>query len=149
MPDAKALDAIKSKFPDALKDVFVKNERRVYVTIDKRDVPDICRYMYDDLGGRLCIASGVDSRNGIEILYHFMYPKEHQIISLKTIVSKPKPEIESIAVFYLAANWIEREIHEILGVVFINHPNPDRILMADSWPEGVYPLRRDFKEPGK
>ena len=149
MSDARALDAIKKKFPNALIDVFVKNERRVYVSVDKSNVPGICRYMYENLGGRLCIASGIDSRNGIEILYHFMFPKEHQIISVKTIVSKPSPEIESIAVFYPAANWIEREIYEILGVVFKNHPNPDRILMADSWPEGVYPLRRDFKEPEK
>jgi Ni,Fe-hydrogenase III component G len=75
-----------------------------------------------------------------------MFPKEYQIISIKTKVEKPEPEIESIGAFYPAANWIEREINDILGVTFTNHPDPRRILMADDWPEGDYPLRRDFKE---
>ncbi|MFC1650433.1 NADH-quinone oxidoreductase subunit C, partial [Candidatus Latescibacterota bacterium] len=115
-------------------------------TVDKSDIPGICRYMYEELGGRLAIASGIDSRSGIEILYHFMFPKDHQMISVKTKIDKPSPEIESIGAFYPAANWIEREIYDILGVVFTNHPDPRRILMADDWPEGDYPLRRDFKE---
>ncbi|MFC1490204.1 NADH-quinone oxidoreductase subunit C [Candidatus Latescibacterota bacterium] len=146
MAEVKALSSIKKKFPNALLDVFEKNDRRVYLTVDKSDIPVICRYMYEELGGRLAIASGIDSRSGIEILYHFMYPKEHLMISLKTKVEKPSPEIESIGAFYPAANWIEREIYDILGVTFKNHPDPRRILMADDWPEGDYPLRREFKE---
>ena len=146
MTEEKALTAIKKKFSKALVDVFEKNDRRVYLTVDNSDIPGICRYMYEELGGRLAIASGIDSRSGIEILYHFMFPKDHQMISLKTKVDKPSPEIESIGAFYPAANWIEREIYDILGVVFTNHPDPRRILMADDWPEGDYPLRREFKE---
>lgn len=146
MSEAKALSEIQKKFSSAILDVFVKNDRRVYLTVDKRDIPDICRFMYEVLGGRLAIASGVDSRSGIEILYHFMFSAEHQTISIKTKVEKPSPEIESIAVFYPAANWIECEINEILGVVFKNHPNPRKLIMADDWPEGDYPLRREFKE---
>ena len=115
--------------------------------MDKNDIPEICRFMYEDLGGRLAIISGIDTRSGFEILYHFMFRKEYQIITVKTKVKKTSPEIESIANFMTAANWIEREIFDILGVVFKNHPDPRRILMADDWPEEVYPLRRDFKEP--
>ena len=141
-----ALTAIQEKFGGVLINVFEKNDRRIYITVDKKDIPEICRFMYEKLGGRLAITSGIDTRSGIEILYHFMYTQEYQIITLKTLVKKPSPEIESIATFLPAANWIEREIFDILGVVFTNHPDPRRILMADDWPEGVYPLRRDFKE---
>ena len=147
MSEGKALSAIKDKLGDALIDVFEKNDRRVYLTVDKVEIPEICRFMYENLGGRLAIASGIDTRSGIEILYHFMFPEEHRIISVKTKVKKPSPEIESIATFLPAANWIEREIFDILGVVFTNHPDPRRILMADNWPECVYPYRREFKEP--
>lgn len=142
-----ALSAIQEKFKSVLIDVFKKNDRRVYLTVNKEEIPRICRFMYKDLGGRFAIASGIDTRSGIEILYHFMFPGEHQLITVKTKVEKPSPEIESIATFLPAANWIEREMFDILGVVFTNHPDPRRILMADDWPEGVYPLRRDFKEP--
>ena len=147
MSDGKALSNIKEKFGKVLTDVYEHNDRRVYITVDKKDVPAVCRFIYEDQGGRLVIASGIDTRSGIEILYHFMLTKEYQLITVKTTVKKPSPEIESIGVFLPAANWIEREMYDILGVTFKNHPDPRRILMADDWPEGVYPLRRDFKMP--
>lgn len=146
MSEGKALSAIRKKFGSILIDDFEKNERRIYLTVKNGEIPGICRFMYEDLGGRLAIASGIDTRSGIEILYHFMFPEDHQIITVKTKVKKPSPEIESIATFLPAANWIEREIFDILGVTFTKHPDPRRILMADDWPEGDYPLRRDFKE---
>ena len=42
--------------------------------------------------------------------------------------------------------WIEREIHEILGINFKGHPDMRKLLLPEGWPEGVYPLRRDYKE---
>ena len=145
MNKEKTLDAIKNTFGDTLLDVFERSERRVYVTVDKEDVPAICRYLFKERGGRLCTASGIDTRSGIEILYHFMFVPDHLIITVKTKVDKPSPEIESIGTFLPAAVWIEREIFDILGVTFTNHPDPRRLIMADDWPEGVYPFRRDFK----
>ena len=147
MSEEKALTNIKEKFGSVLTDIYEHNERRVYITVDKKDVPDVCRFMYEDLGGRLATASGIDTRSGIEILYHFMFTKEYQLITVKTKVRKPSPEIESIATFLPAANWIEREMFDLLGLVFTNHPDPRRILMADDWPEGVYPHRRKYIEP--
>lgn len=147
MSDMKALTAIREKFGGAIIDEFVKNDRRVYVMVHKEDVPAVCRCMYEELGGRLAIATGADTRSGIDILYHFMFPGDHQLITVKTTVKKPSPEIESIAAFLPAANWIEREIYDLLGVKFTGHPDPRRILMADDWPQEVYPLRRGFKEP--
>lgn len=147
MNESTACTTITKKFGIPPEDVYEHNERRVYITVDKSDVPDICRFMYEDLGGRLAIASGLDTRSGFEILYHFMFSEEHRMITVKTKVGKPSPEIESVGAFYPAANWIEREMYDFLGIVFTNHPDPRRILMADDWPEGVYPYRRDFKEP--
>lgn len=147
MSEGKALSAIKDRFGSTLKDIFEHNDRRIYITVDKKDIPAVCRFMFEDRGGRLATVSGIDTRSGIELLYHFMYPADHQMITVKTKVKKPSPEIESIGVFLPAAIWIEREIFDILGVVFTNHPDPRRLIMADNWPEGVYPFRRDFKEP--
>ena len=146
MSEMKALTAIREKFGGAIIDEFVKNDRRVYVLVHKEDIPAVCRCMYEELGGRLAIATGADTRSGIDILYHFMFPGDHQLITVKTTVKKPSPEIESITAFLPAANWIEREIYDFLGVKFTGHPDPRRILMADDWPQEVYPYRRGFKE---
>jgi len=148
MSDKSALDSIMDKYGKTV-DIFDRNACRAYVTVEPKDVPSVCRYMYEGLGGRLATVSGVDTRSGIEILYHFMYPRDHKMITVRTKVKKPSPEIESIGVFLPAAIWIEREIFDLLGVIFKNHPDPRRLVLSDNWPEDVHPLRRDFKEPDR
>ena len=44
-----------------------------------------------------------------------------------------------------ATEWIEREIHELLGVEFRNHPDMRHLLLADDWPADNHPLRKDWK----
>jgi len=43
-----------------------------------------------------------------------------------------------------ASNWIEREMHELFGIDFINHPNQEKLISEGNWAEGVYPYRKDF-----
>jgi len=149
MSDMSALAATQIRFGATLLDVSLHNERRAYISIDKKDAPSVCRYLYEEQGGRLATASGIDMRSGIEILYHFMIPRDHQLITLKIKVEKPAPETGSCGDFLPAAIWIERELNDILGVTFTGHPDPRRLIMSDDWPEGVYPFRRDFKEPAR
>jgi len=137
-------EKITDRFGTVIKEEYVHNDRRTYITVDKTDVPMVCRFLHSELGGRLCIATATDLRGGYEILYHFMFPSEYQLVTVKTKISKTEPEIESVGAFYKAAEWIEREMNDIMGITFKNHPDPRRILMADSWPADMYPLRRDF-----
>jgi len=57
------------------------------------------------------------------------------ILSLRVILDKSKLEIESLAPLLEGANWIEREIFEMLGIKFIGHPELKRLLLPDDWPE--------------
>jgi len=149
MSETDARAAIMHTFGKKITGVVDHNDRRTYITVAPENVPAVSRFMFADCGGRLCTVTGIDTRGGIEILYHFMFPKDRRVITLKTLVKKPELSIESIGTFMPAAIWIERELHDILGVTFTGHPDPRRLIMADDWPEGVYPLRRDFKEPPK
>lgn len=149
MSETDARTAIMHTFGKKIMGVFDHNDRRTYFTVAPEHVPEVGRFMFTDCGGRLSTATGIDTRGGIEILYHFMFPKDHRVITMKTLVKKPGLSIESIGAFMPAAVWIERELHDILGVNFTNHPDMRRLIMADDWPEEVYPLRRDFKEPPK
>ena len=136
---------IKDKFGDKT-EIFEKSDRRVYVTVDKKDMPNIIQYLFEDLGARFSIASGVDTRAGIEILYHMAFDKKDLFVTVKSVAPKPDLEIDSIATFLPGAEWIEREIHELLGVNFVGHPNLKRLLLSDDWPEGKYPLRKEQEE---
>lgn len=117
----------------------------IFVTIRPEDVTKAVRIVWDGMQSRFAIVTGVDVPGGIELLYHFVFDEKQTLVTLKTRVKKPFPEIESIAPIIPAAEWIEREVHDLLGVEFRNHPRLERLLLADDWPEGVYPLRKDFK----
>jgi Ni,Fe-hydrogenase III component G len=135
----------------ALKDKVISvdktTEQRIYLTCESENALDICTFLYKDLGCRFVIATGIDSDNYFEILYHFTYDELGCVITVKSLVrDKEKPSVDSLANLLPAAQWIEREIHDVLGIEFRGHPDMRRLILADDWPEGVYPLRKERKK---
>ena len=121
-----------------------KNPRRYYVEVKPQDVPEATKLMFKDLGARFQIASGVDTPTAIEILYHWAFDGLDFIVTIVTKLDRDNPEIESVAHICTGIEWIEREMWELLGVTFKNHPDMRHLLLVDDWPEGKYPLRRDY-----
>lgn len=146
MTRAELLQALRERFADAITGVFEKSPKRVYIQIKSDAIVRIAEYLFKDIGARFNIASGVDGRNQMEILYHFTLDDIDLVISLRVTLPKTKLEIDSLTSVFTAAHWIEREIHELLGVNFIGHPKLKRLLLPEDWPEGVYPLRKDYEE---
>jgi len=79
-------------------------------------------------------------------LYHFSFDNLSLIISFRVKLDKDNPSIDSITPIIKGAEWIEREMYELLGINFVGHPNLKRLLLPDEWPQGVHPLRTDYKE---
>jgi len=143
MKKTQIIENIKVRSGKELLDLKDRSEKRVYFTIKKTVLPKITRYLFNDVKARFNTASGVDTRDAIEILYHFSIDEIGLIISLRVILEKTDLEIESLTPIMRCAEWIEREIHEMLGVNFKGHPNLKHLLLKDDWPEGNCPLRRD------
>jgi len=138
------IQAIRENLSNKIIDFEEKAPRRIYIEVKPEDIPGIAEFMFKDLHCRFVTASGIDTRRGIEILYHFSHDTSGKIISFRTIIAdKVNPQIDSIAPIIKGAEWIEREIWEMLGVNFKGHPNLKRLLLADDWPEGKYPLRQE------
>jgi len=146
MTREEVLDDLRKKFKDDIIEVFDKSPKRVYVGIRPDSIVQVASYIFKDLKARFNTASGVDLRYHMEILYHFLIEDINLLISLRVKIQKPKLEIDSLSPIFEGANWIEREMHEILGINFRGHPDLRRLLLPDDWPDGVYPLRRDYKE---
>lgn len=140
------LKDIRKRFEKDIIEIFDKSAKRVYIEIRPESIVKLVKYIFKDLGARFNIASGVDARDYMEILYHFSIEDINLLISLRVKLPKSKLEIDSITCVFEGANWIEREIHEILGIRFVGHPDLRRLLLPEDWPEGVYPLRRDYQE---
>lgn len=140
------LKDLSTRFKEDIVDIFDKSVKRVYIDIKPSSIVKMAGYIFKDLGARFNIASGVDVRNHIEILYHFTIEDINLLISLRVELPKSKLEIDSLVPVCEGANWIEREIHELFGINFKGHPDLRRLLLSDDWPEGVHPLRCDYKE---
>jgi len=61
-------------------------------------------------------------------------------------VPRNSPRFPSISARHPAANWFEREVMDYFGPIPEGHPNPNRVALHDDWPEGVWPLRKEFDE---
>lgn len=146
MKREEILKNIKDEFKNDIIEFFDKSPKRVYIEIKPESITRLAKFIFKDLGARFNIASGMDVRYHMEILYHFTIEDMDLVISLRVKLPKTKLEIESLASMFEGANWIEREIHEILGINFKGHPDLRRLLLPEDWPEGIYPLRRDYKE---
>ena len=120
--------------------------RRGSARIDPARTVEVAEKMLAMEGSRLATATGLDVRDGIDVLYHWAFEPQGAVVTLKVLAAGPDLAVESIANVVPAANWIEREIHDLLGASFLGHPDMRRLILDDSWPEGVHPLRKDFDQ---
>ena len=119
-----------------------KFPRRIYFSIKKEDILETTALLFKELGLRFSIASGMETPQGFEILYHFSFDETGEIFSVRVFIEdKKNPTIDAITPLFPGAEWIEREMWELLGINFKGHPNLKRLLLADDWPQGKYPLR--------
>ncbi len=137
---------LSTRFKDDLVEVSDRSARRVYMEIRPEAITRVAPYLFRELGARFNTASGTDTPEHVEILYHFTIEDVNLLVSLRVKLKKPEPEIDSLAPCFEAANWIEREMHELLGVAFRGHPEMRRLLLSEEWPEGTHPLRADYRE---
>ena len=137
-------DSIKERLTDKIRDWKEKSCRRIYLGIDKADIREVAKFFFAELGMRFITASGIDTPEGLEILYHFSFDESGEVYTLRVLLEDKKhPELDSITPLFNGAEWIEREMWELLGIKFSGHPNLKRLLLAEDWPQENYPLRRE------
>ena len=88
-----------------------------------------------------CI-TGVDYGNDLGVIYHMRSTKHGQTIVLKVrIADRNNPEVDSVTSLWKTADFHEREVYDLLGIRFANHPDLRRLFLDNSW---GYPLRKDY-----
>ena len=143
------LEELKKTYSKEILDTESRNERRVTLHIDPAAILPMSEHLFKELGYRFIIASALHTKRGFEIYYHFSYDPSGLVLNLHVILDKVKPEIESLSNMFNASNWIEREMHELFGINFLNHPNLEQLLSEGNWAMGEYPYRKSFKSNGE
>ena len=87
--------------------------------------------------------SGVDLGPQIGLLYHARV--SDGIVTVRTEVPRDNARITTVTDLIPGANFHEREVSDLFGVVFEGHPNPKRLVLTERWPDNVFPLRKEVK----
>jgi Ni,Fe-hydrogenase III component G len=139
------IEKFKENFHSDILEIVGKNQKRMIITIRPESIINVTMYLYKTEGFRFIIATALHSKRGFEIHYHFSMDAIGLLLNIHVILDKDNPEIESLSNLFNASNWIEREMHELFGINFLNHPNQEKLISEGNWAEGVYPCRKEFK----
>jgi len=123
------------------------------VVIKKEDVLQVCKFLRDEMGFNFLTdltamdflnypEGSSDKKARFEVVYHLYSLKANTRVRIKAPVQGESPKIDSVVPLWQAANWLEREVYDMLGISFTGHPDLRRILMYDGF-EG-HPLRKDY-----
>jgi NADH-quinone oxidoreductase subunit C len=145
-----AVKRLKEKFPDCILEVSTFRGE-ITVMISKGKLLDICKFLHSDpdlqyhLLTDLCGLDFFTQVPRFGVVYLLCSLKSNQRLRLKVRVGEQEsiPSVESI---WKVANWYEREVYDLFGISFKNHPDLRRILLWDGF-EG-HPLRKDYPVEG-
>ncbi len=118
------------------------SERRYWINVPPGELQDAVRTLRDKLGiVHLSTIVGEDLRDAFMNSYIF---SGEVVVTISVRIDRDKAEVPSLAPVIDGAMVYEREIHDLLGIVPVGHPDLRRQILPEDWPEGVYPLRKDY-----
>ncbi len=149
------LETLKAKFPDAVLSVEDRGPRaELSARVATDRILDVMTFLHDDPGAAfdhitdICSADYPEDHERFEVIYHLLSLPHRMRIRIKARVTEDEPSIASVTSIWKGANFMEREVYDLMGIRFSGHPDLRRILMPEDYDEG-YPLRKDFPTEGK
>ncbi|MCE5199509.1 MAG: NADH-quinone oxidoreductase subunit C [Armatimonadota bacterium] len=139
--------AIRDTFPDAVLESTDKFGV-LHIKIKPEALAPVCEMLHgnsETAFDYLEDVTAIDWKDRIEVVYHLTALASNTKIALRVDLDRDKPEVDSITCIWKGANFQEREVYDLMGVVFKGHPDLRRILMPEDW-DG-YPLRKDYVIP--
>lgn len=140
--EEELVDKLKERFGDKILEAKIQRARRVFITVDRSTYKDVVKFLRDELGvTHLSTISGVDAIDHFEVIPHLSY--KGVVISVRAMVPKDSPEVDTITDVIPGALFYEKEVHEMFGINIRGHPDLTHLELPDDWPKDLYPLRKD------
>ena len=150
MADTKILlefvEKLKAENADWVVD-FKDARGEVTITVPRESIIAICEtlkftHQFDMLADLCGADRGAEEEPRFEVNYHLFSTKHFNRLRLKVLLSDDDPHVETVTGIWKTADWHERETYDLLGVIFDNHPNLQRILLPSDF-DG-HALRKDY-----
>ncbi|MCX5748910.1 MAG: NADH-quinone oxidoreductase subunit C [Candidatus Saganbacteria bacterium] len=136
---------IETKFADTVLDYKSPREKRIYMRIKKEQIKPVLSYVMNELGfSHLSTITGVDLKTEFEVLYHVV--KSGLCLTIAIKVDRNDPHVDTITDIIPGAICYERELQDFFGIEVDNIPDGRRLIIPEDWPEGQYPLRKDWNK---
>ena len=161
------VDQLKQKFGDVISGANLENIDP-WIEVTPHGIVEVCQHMRDEpslafdyLNSVTAVdylhtdekkAAKVDWQPHVEVVYHLFSMQHKHSVVLKVMLPRwledqpgKLPEVPSVASIWSTADWHEREVYDLMGVYFTDHPNLRRILCPEDWVG--HPLRKDYEMP--
>lgn len=125
-------------------EVAVKSPRQMFVTVAPEDLIEAMRFFKNDIGlYHLSTITGRDTGEKLEALYHLAM--EGTELTVRAQTDRDNPKLPTVTTVYPGAVFYEREVHDLVGIDIEGHPDLRPLVLPEDWPQGVCPLRKDWK----
>ncbi len=145
------LEALQARFGELPTTEF-REQTRVVITADQ--VPEVMGWLKSERGFDLLVdVSCVDYLNFRDatdrygMVYQLANTLTAERLTLRVYLNDPNPTVPSVVPLWQGANWLEREVYDMFGIHFTDHPNLRRILMPEEFT--AFPLRKDYPLQGR
>jgi len=134
----------KNRFGDGIREAWIDRKQSILV-VDAAQYEEIARYTRDDeqfnLLADLTAVDWPRREKRFDVVLNLYSFAKNERLRIKVHVGE-KEQISTVSGIWSTANWLEREVWDMFGIVFSGHPNLTRILLPDEW-QG-FPLRKDY-----
>ena len=151
--DHPSVAAMREKFGDVVLRHEIQGGDEHVVFVEAASAHEIVAWLKDDEDQdyKFCTdVTCVDFGGGapLQVVYQLFSFTHHYTLRVKAELPLDALEIKSVADLYRTADWLEREVYDLFGIIFTGHPDLRRILMPHDSAEG-HPLRKDFPLRGR
>lgn len=124
-------------------EILSEREDNITVLADKNILKEAAAYFKTTGYSFLADISSVDYKDHFMVVWQFFSYTKNKSVTVKVkLEDRNNPEVDSLVSLWATADWLEREVYDLMGIKFAGHPNLKRILMWEGY-KG-HPLRKDF-----
>jgi len=152
-PDNATVGALREQFGAAIHTYVVMSGDENVVFVDRARSFEILRWLREAEAQSFDLCKDITAvdyggNRPLELWYELWSIRHRQQLRVKVVLPLDDLETDSAVPIWQAANWLEREVYDLFGINFRNHPDMRRIMMPENYAEG-HPLRKDFPLRGR
>lgn len=127
-----------------VQNVNVARDRRVFAEVPVAELTETIQALKEYGMTNIGAITGLDLGDRFEVMYH-LYNNDGVLLSLKVFISREKPQVPTVTNIFPGVFMYERELIDLFGIMVDGISHNRRYPLPEDWPEGEYPLRKDWK----